>query len=161
MESVLTLCQGLPERRFAAGEVILTEGERTGRLFVLIEGEVEILKGPYQVHVASEPGAVFGEISALLDIPHTATARTTAPTRAYVVDTADAFLRSHQELAYWVSKLLAQRLHGMTTYLVDLKAQFEDQDDHLGMVEEVLGALLHQQDEGFVPGSDRHPDTKL
>lgn len=161
MESLLTLCRGLPEQRFAAGEVLMAEGQRTGRLFVLIEGAIEILKGPYQVHLADEPGAVFGEISALLDIPHTATAKTVAPTRAYVVDTADAFLRNHQELAYWVSKLLAQRLHSMTSYLVDLKAQFEDQKDHFGMVDEVLGALLHQQDETFVAGSDRCPDTKL
>lgn len=161
MQTMLDLCRSLAERRFAAGEVLMAEGERTGRLYVLIEGEVEILKGPYQVHVASEPGAVFGEISALLDIPHTATARALAPTRAYVVDSADAFLRSHQELAYSVSRLLAQRLHGMTTYLVDLKAQFEDQADHFGMVDEVLGALLHQQDEVFIAGSDRHPDPKL
>jgi CRP-like cAMP-binding protein len=161
MQSILGFCQGLPEQGFAEGEIWLREGEQTGRLYILIEGSVEILKGDYQVHVATEPGAVFGEIAALLDIPHTATVRTMTPVRAYVVSDAGPFLRARPDLAYWVSKLLAQRLHAVTGYLADLKAQFEDRADHLGMVDAVLETLLHQQDEAYEPGSVRHPDPKI
>ena len=31
--------------------------------------------------------------------------------------------------------------------LIDLKEQFSDQENHLGMVDDVLGTLLHHQDE--------------
>lgn len=161
MQTILDACRGLAETTHSSGEVLIAEGARTGRLYILIEGRVEILKGDFQVHVAAEPGAIFGEISALLDIPHTATVRTLAPSRLYVAAPGGDFLRSHPEIAYLVSKMLAQRLYGVTTYLSDLKAQFEEHRDHFAMVDEVLVTLMHQQDEQFAPGSDRHPDPTL
>ena len=161
MNTILDFCHGLPERSYAAGEIWVAEGAKTDTLTILIDGEVEVVKGNVQVHVAAEPGAVFGEISALLDIPHTATVRTLSAARAYVVADASRFLRAHPDLTYCLTKLMAQRLHGMTTYLADLKAQFQDRDDHLGMVDEVLARLLHQQEEEFLPGSERHPDPKI
>ncbi len=161
MQLILDLCQGLPEQSFAAGEVLIPEGGATGRLFILIEGEIEIRKGELPLHVTAEPGAVFGEISALLDIPHTATVKTLTPARLHVVGDAGTFLRTHQELAYGLSKLMAQRLHGMTSYLVDLQRQFADQGSHLGMVHKVLSSLMHHHDEPFEPGSDRYPDPTI
>jgi CRP/FNR family transcriptional regulator, cyclic AMP receptor protein len=161
MQSILALFAGLPERAFAAGDIILAEGDETNKLYVLIAGDIEILKGDVQVYTTSEPGAVFGEVSALLSIPHTATVKTTGPCRVYVVDDAAAYLCAHPEITFWLSKLLAQRLHCVTSYLADLKAQFEDRSDHLGMVDEVLGTLLHTQDEVFSPGSDRYDDPRL
>ena len=161
MTSILKFCQDLPTVRFNPGDVLLAEGDRSGKLYLLIDGEVEVLKGDYQINVVSEPGAIFGEISALLDLPHMATVRATAETSAYVADSGSGLLQSNKEIAYHLSRMLAQRLHGVTSYLVDLKSQFEDHQDHLGMVDEVLEALVHQQDESFSPGSDRDPDIKM
>jgi len=161
MRTILSFCQGLPEKSFEPGDVLLAEGEREGLLYILIEGEVEVLKGNFQVNTISEPGAIFGEISVLLDSPHTATVRALAPTRMYVAEQATTFLQSHTDLACQVARLLARRLHGVTTYLADLKRQFEDHTDHLGMVDEVLEALVHQQDEEFSPGSERDPDPTI
>lgn len=161
MQDILSNCHGLTEERFEAGTVMIAEGEKTDTLFVLIEGRVEVLKGGLQVFETTEPGAVFGEISALLDIPHTATVRAVTPSRMFVERAAREFLKSRQEIAYCLSRLLAQRLYSVTTYLTDLKTQFEDHDDHLGLVDEVLETLVHHQDEAFVPGSDRYPDTKI
>jgi CRP/FNR family transcriptional regulator, cyclic AMP receptor protein len=155
LPSILDLCHALPVQTFEPGIVLLAEGERSGLLYVLIDGEVEILKGDFQIAAVSDPGAIFGEISILLDIPHMATVRAVTPCSAYVVEGGDAFLRSHKEIAYQLSKLLAQRLYGLTTYLVDLKRQFEHQGNHLSMVDEVLETLRHQQQKSFTPGSDR------
>jgi CRP/FNR family cyclic AMP-dependent transcriptional regulator len=155
--SILDMCHALPVQTFAPSVVLLAEGERSGLLYVLIDGEVEILKGDFQIAAVSDPGAIFGEISVLLDIPHMATVRAVTPCSAYVVEGGDAFLRSHEEIAYHLSKLLAQRLHGLTTYLVDLKQQFEHHDDHLSMVDDILETLVHQQRHSFTPGSDRDP----
>ena len=161
MRSVLSFCQGLPERRFTAGEVLLAEGGEDSELYVLIEGEVEVLKGEIQVNTQSEPGAIFGELAVLLDIPHTATVRAVTPSRAYFIADAPAFLHAHPDLAFLLATLLAKKLNSITTYLVDLKNQFQDQQDHLGMVDEVLETLMHQQVEELVPGSDRYPDRSL
>jgi hypothetical protein len=60
-----------------------------------------------------------------------------------------------------VAELLAQRLNSVTGYLADLKRQYEDHDDHLGMVDEVLETLTHQQADRFEVGSDRDPDPTV
>jgi len=161
MRTVLSFCHGLPERLFEAGEVLLAEGGADEMLYILIEGEVEVLKGETQVNTQSEPGAIFGELAVLLDIPHTATVRAVSPSRTYEVGYAGDFLQSHPDLTFQLAKLLAKKLNSITTYLVDLKSQFEDQRDHLGMVDEVLETLLHQQVEEHTPGSDRYPDRAI
>jgi CRP/FNR family cyclic AMP-dependent transcriptional regulator len=161
MSTILELCRALPETSFAPGAVLLAEGGRSRVLYVLIDGQVEIVKGQYQINVVADSGAIFGEIAVLLDIPHMATVRALTPVRAHVIEGGDAFLQSNKDVTYHLSRLLAQRLHGVTTYLVDLTRQFEDQGGHLGMVDEVLETLVHQQREEFTPGSDRDPDGAM
>ena len=69
MSKVLSFCEGFPETEFRPGDVLLSEGESTGLLYILIEGEVEVLKGNFSVSTVSEPGAMFGEMAILLAAP--------------------------------------------------------------------------------------------
>ncbi len=116
------------------------------------------MKGDYQLNLVSDRGAIFGDMSALLGAPHMATVRALTPSKAYVAEGGEAFLQSHPEISFLLAQILAQRLHGVTTYLVDLKRQFEDQSNHLGMVDEILESLQHEQRREFTPGSDRDPE---
>jgi CRP/FNR family cyclic AMP-dependent transcriptional regulator len=157
MASILDLCHALPVRAFESGADLLCEGKTSGLLYVLIAGEVEILKGDFQINVVSDPGSIFGELSVLLNMPNSATVRAVTPCTAHMVQDGDLFLQSHQEIAYQLSKLLAQRVYRLTTYLADLKSQFEHHDNHLSMVDDVLETLIHDQRQSFTPGSDRDP----
>jgi CRP-like cAMP-binding protein len=139
----------------------MSEGETSGRLFVLAEGTVEVLRGETKVATVSEPGAMFGEMSVLLKRPHTATVRAKGPVSVFVFDDAEQFLKSNPEIAFLLGRLLAERLNAATTYLVDLKRQFEGHGGHLGMVGEVLEALIHQQHEEFSFAPMREGDPRL
>ena len=75
MSAILNACQGVAAKAVEPGAVLFSEGDRDGALYVLVSGEVEILKGDFQVNSVSEPGALFGEMSILLNIPHMATVR--------------------------------------------------------------------------------------
>jgi CRP-like cAMP-binding protein len=162
MREVLDACaRTMAPVTIPAGELLLPEGERAGVFYVLVEGEVEIAKRDIQIALISHPGTVLGDISVLLDVPHTATVKTTRPSRFYVIDTPIAFLRAHPEAALDIASLLAERLHAMTTYLVDLKKQYAGSEDQFGMVDEVLEALSHAQRSGHVPGSKRDPDPDV
>lgn len=161
MGSILDMCRGAPLLKLAAGSVLLSEGETSGHLYVLKSGSIEVLRGETQVAVVEEPGAVFGEMSVLLNRPHTATARALTPIEVHAFDDAGSFLRSNPEIAFHVGRLLAGRLNAATTYLADLKRQFEHQSNHLGMVGEVLDVLIHQQDEDFSLGPEREADPRL
>jgi CRP-like cAMP-binding protein len=158
LASIGDICHGLPVAAFAPGEDLLVEGESSGRLYVMVEGVVEVVKGGFQVNLVSDADAIFGDMSALLGLPHTATVRAVAPSRLYVIDGAEDFLRANQDIAFELAKLLAHRLHGVTSYLVDIKRQFEHHQDHLGMVDDILESLVHEQRAPFTPGSDREPD---
>jgi CRP/FNR family transcriptional regulator, cyclic AMP receptor protein len=161
MGSILDMCREAPRHELAAGTVLLPEGETSGHLYVLTSGAVEVLRGETQVAVIEEPGAVFGEMSVLLNRPHTATVRALTPITVHGFDDAESFLRSNPEIAFHVGRLLAGRLNAATTYLADLKQQFEGQSNHLGMVGEVLDVLIHQQDEDFSLGPEGGADPRL
>ncbi|MDJ0513341.1 MAG: cyclic nucleotide-binding domain-containing protein [Methyloceanibacter sp.] len=161
MRAFLEVCEGAPLAKFSAGKVLLAEGTTSGHLYVLSAGEVEVLRGKTQVAIVDEPGALFGEMSVLLQQPHTATVRTTTPCSLYVFDDAASFLRSKPEIAFQVARLIASRLNAATCYLGDIKQQFQDRSDHLGMVGEVLDTLMHNQEEEFSPGPERATDPRL
>jgi CRP/FNR family cyclic AMP-dependent transcriptional regulator len=155
MRAILKHCKDIPVTEVPDGTVLLAEGQKTGRVFVLAEGSIEVLKGDTPITVLDEPGSLVGEMSLLLDIPHTATARTQGAAKVHAIADAAAFFRSNPELSWLVARLLANRLNAATTYLVDLKRQFAHYGDHMEMVGEVLEELLLQQERDFQPGSDR------
>jgi CRP-like cAMP-binding protein len=157
MRAILDFCRDAPLEYFEHGDVLLKEGQKTGRLYVLAKGEIEVFRGGARVTVLSEPGSIVGEMSILLGVPHTATVRARGDVRAHAITDANAFLASHPGLALLIARLLAKRLNAATTYLADLKRQFAASGDHWSMVGEVLESLIHQQDEDFQPGSDRDP----
>jgi CRP/FNR family transcriptional regulator, cyclic AMP receptor protein len=65
----------LPLAAYAAGEAVLTAGSKTARLYILKTGAVVVRKDGIELARVAEPGTVFGELSALLEIPHTADVR--------------------------------------------------------------------------------------
>jgi len=139
----------------AAGTVLLAEGTTSGRIYILAEGALEVARGDTQIAVVSEPGSIFGEMSLLLESAHTATVRAATPALVYEFIDGAEFLKSDPDTALVIARLLAQRLHSATTYLVDLKRQYAGHGTHLEMVGEVLASLINQQPGEFLPGSER------
>ena len=144
MAQLFEILNTLPRRDFAAGETIIAEDSTTGKLFFLINGEVEVYKGDVPLASTSEPGSVFGEMSALLGTSHRASVKAVEPSSFYVVEDGRQFLQSHPVVSMHVSELLARRLDALNKYLVDVRQQFEGHD-HLSMVDEVLEVLMHRQ----------------
>jgi hypothetical protein len=60
------------------------------------------------------------------------------------VESPREFLNSSPAMCLHLCETMARRLDSLNKYLVDVKQQFEGHD-HLGMVDEVLEALLHRQ----------------
>jgi CRP/FNR family transcriptional regulator, cyclic AMP receptor protein len=133
----------LPVRHVAAGADLIEQGTRTGHLYILIEGKVEIVKEGKSVAKTGRPGDLFGDLSALLHIPHTTAVRATCDSKFYVVEDARLFLEQNPAVCMHLCELLARRLVSVTDYLVNLKEQFTGHD-HLGMVDEVLDNLIHR-----------------
>jgi CRP/FNR family transcriptional regulator, cyclic AMP receptor protein len=161
MRAILDYCSGAVQRQVPAGTFLIHEGGKTGHLFILIEGRLEVIKGDAVVAILAEPGAVLGEMSVLLDQPHTATVRAASDSLVYEFDDAAAFLREQPEVSLLLARLLAQRLNVATTYLADLMHQYADHGTHLAMVGEILQSMINLPPMQVAPGSDRQSDPRM
>jgi CRP/FNR family transcriptional regulator, cyclic AMP receptor protein len=112
----------LPLTIYQIGETVLAEGSRTDRLLILRQGNVAVVKEGVEIARVTEPGAVFGEISALLNCPHTADVRALATSQFYVAHPAS--LQDPATLLY-VATILARRLDGADQAFVELKGQIQ------------------------------------
>jgi len=135
-------CEDLPVRRFAAGDVIIEEGGRSGFLYFLIEGKVVVSRNGTAVAEIDSPGAVLGEVSILLDRPHTAEVRAAEDCSFHIAEDPDQFLHDHPKVSLYIARSLAKKVDLTTCYLVDLKQQYGGEDGQFGMMHEVIDSLL-------------------
>jgi CRP-like cAMP-binding protein len=161
MRAVLDYCIGGNKSSVPQGTLIIREGETTGHLFVLIEGKLEVVKGDTVVASITEPGAIMGEMSVLLHLPHTATVRAAVNSDVYEFSDAAGFLRTQPAVALLIARLLAQRLYVATTYLADIKRQYAGHGNHLAMVGDVLESMINLSPSNVSPGSDRQFDPRM
>ncbi|MFZ3336515.1 MAG: cyclic nucleotide-binding domain-containing protein [Xanthobacteraceae bacterium] len=114
----------LPLASYGAGETVFSEGTSTGRLLILKSGAVTIAKGGIELATVTEPGAVFGELSALLGQPHGADVLTVESSEFHVADAATLLGQDPVALLY-VTMVLARRLDSANRALLELKDQIE------------------------------------
>ncbi|MEJ2589133.1 MAG: cyclic nucleotide-binding domain-containing protein, partial [Deltaproteobacteria bacterium] len=97
---------------FKKGQTIFLEGEDSQDLYVLVSGKLDILKGSHKIAEVSEEGAIFGEMSFLLEEARTASVK--AGTDAKVIriprEEVPAFLGKFPEVVKAFTKILAKRL---------------------------------------------------
>ena len=111
----------LPLATYQPGEIILAEGSKTGRLLILKKGAVAVVRQGIEIAKVAEPGAVFGDLSALLDTPHTADVRALEISVFYVADAAKSL--QDPGLLVHVARVLAERLDMANQALIELKTK--------------------------------------
>jgi len=67
------------------GETVVREGGPADKFFVVVEGEVELLRDSESLATLG-PGHFFGEIAIMLDRPRSDTVRATKPTKLFSLD---------------------------------------------------------------------------
>lgn len=100
---------------FEAGETIFKEGDLGTEMYIVHEGQVEIVKeltGGQRTLAVLEKGDFFGEMAILEDLPRTASARAQTATKVLLINgsTFDQMLRSNPEIAVRMMRKLSRRL---------------------------------------------------
>ncbi len=128
----------LPLESYDTGETVFSEGTKTGRLMILKSGAVGIYKGDVEFAQVAEAGAVFGELSALLDAPHSADVRALEPSEFHVADAA-TLLQDPAALLY-VTIVLARRIDAANQGLLQLKIMLESGEPR-GLIDKTLDGI--------------------
>ncbi len=112
----------LPIITYQAGEVVLKAGSRARRLMILKKGTVAIVRNSVEIARVSDPGAVFGESSFLLDQPYAADVRALERSEFHVADAA-ALLPEHPFAFKDVAPMLCKRIDIANQILIELRGQ--------------------------------------
>lgn len=114
--------------RYEVGETIFYEGDDSKDIYILVSGELDVLKGKRKIAQISGEGTIFGEMSYLLNQGRTATIKARTDTLLIKIpeDKIEEFFKRFPELGPEVTRLLAKRLDEASCILYGLN-EFCDQ----------------------------------
>jgi CRP-like cAMP-binding protein len=144
-QEVLAKLADYPLRVFEEGDVVLSEGSRTGRLLFLKLGAVDIMVDDIEVVRSDEPGAVFGDVALLLDQQHRADVRAVQPSSFFVIDHAERFLEAEPAVLLYIAKVLARRLDAVNHLLIEGRSRSAEAEPRGGFFAEMyhrIGSAL-------------------
>jgi CRP-like cAMP-binding protein len=118
---------------YAAGDVIFQQGDLGTDMFIIQEGEVDIVKhinGESHALSHLEKGDFFGEMAVLESVPRTADAVAATEVRALVINGArfDEMLRKNPEVAVRIIRKYSKRLREANTLLERLVGREVDSE---------------------------------
>ncbi|MET9343773.1 MULTISPECIES: Crp/Fnr family transcriptional regulator [unclassified Nonomuraea] len=101
-------------RRWERGEVLMTEGDTSDWVLLLLEGRVKVSShtsgGTEVVLAVRGPGGLIGDMSAIDGSPRSATVTALEPVAGVVVRDFAGFLRAHGRVAVLLMQLVTGRL---------------------------------------------------
>jgi len=113
-------------RTYPAHTVLITEGDRSDSLYVILDGEVKVFvsdeNGKEAILNLMGPGEYFGELALLDDSPRSASVMTLVPTKVLIITKSDfkRCLSSNPDLAYNLIKSLIQQVRSLTDSVKNL-----------------------------------------
>ena len=129
---------------FPAGHQLIRQGGRSGTLYVLKSGELEVTRDGTFISSVNRPGAIFGEMSVLLERPHSATVKAISDVEVYIIADALKILETHPAWTLQIARLLAQRLDATTMQLLEGQPEVH-KDNRLVLPENVFAAWSDPQ----------------
>ena len=102
MNRVPASIDSLPLRSFKAGEILVQEGGGENVLYFLARGTVEVSKGGQSITRVRERGAMFGEMSVLLESKPTATVTAVDKVECRVAAHPKEFLAAHPDVVFYI-----------------------------------------------------------
>jgi len=131
----------LPTEMLPAGTFLTLEGGRSGRVYVLEQGKLTVLREGVVLASIDRPGALIGEMAVLLESPHSASVRAEGPVTVRVMADAAARFAADPALALHVARVAVGRLNTTSALLVELQRTARNRPNELALVERLLGAL--------------------
>lgn len=148
MSNAVTSASSYSTLRLSPGDVLITQGEPGGTLYVLEEGELGVVRDGVDIASVSRPFSVVGEMSVVLGTPTSATVKATKPSVVRVFADARSTMSQDADFAFRMAYLMASRLDSTSSLLVEQARR------HTGRPEgDVLNRILSAL---HLPMEDKH-----
>lgn len=120
-------------KAFADGEVIIQEGDVGDCMYVIQEGQAEVVIGNGENEIllnVLEPGAFFGEMAVFERDVRSATIRALGEARVITVDKKNFMRRVHEDpaLAFRLVETMSYRIRNLTQKIAELENLCEEED---------------------------------
>ncbi len=133
MSKLLDFCSNFDKKDFSAGQDMIAIGEHSKIVYILISGSVDVMVNDTFITNLSEPGTVVGEISALLEIPRTASVKAKEACRAFVISDISNLFDTSIDASLEITRLEFDRLFKAANNLILLKEEFLEAASHAGL----------------------------
>jgi CRP-like cAMP-binding protein len=150
MTNLLAMTASQPARTLGPEDVLITQGEIGGDLYILESGGLTVERDGVAIASLTQPGTLVGEMSVLLGIRNSATVRSARDSRVRVIRNANKYLESDPVLSLKIAALVASRLNATSALLVDMTREHQGQASEQGLLKRIFSAL-------HIPATDREP----
>ncbi len=116
-----------------SGDLIIEQGQEDQRIFILLTGELEVLKDGETVGAITKNGEIFGEVAVVSGERRIATVRAVTPTLCLVID--QQFLHElkpeetnasyYATLYGFLSRVMAVRLQAVSARLAEVERELD------------------------------------
>ncbi len=144
MADFLSLTSSLPTRSLEADEILMSQGETGGDLFILHNGKLTVERDAVTIATLDTPGALVGEMSVLLGTRHSATVKAAGPATVRVIHDAKSILEQDPALTFAIARLMAGRLDVTSALLVNMSKEHSGKAER-SVLRRIISAL-HLQD---------------
>jgi CRP-like cAMP-binding protein len=141
MTSLLLLTYSAPTIELDKGDVLISQGESDGNLYVLDSGVLAVERDGVRIATIDQFDSLIGEMSLLLGKPHSATVRAEGKARVRVVKDAMVVLERHPLITLRLATLLCQRLDSTSALLAGLSHE-PDAKVEQGLIGRLRESLL-------------------
>jgi serine/threonine protein phosphatase PrpC/CRP-like cAMP-binding protein len=141
---ILRVLQVVEVVAYQDGDVVITEGDRGEELFIVLSGNVRVMRGDAQLATFS-PGDHFGEMALVRSQPRSATVLSSGTSELMLIRRTDFFeiLRKEHQLAV---KLLWQFLGVLADRLADTSRELGQAKEELA-AEDITAEIFDVEDE--------------
>ena len=143
-----SICRITQEVDYPAEHLLCSEGDLGDSLYLLVDGEVGIIKVNTQVLTLKHHGDCIGEMALIAEEPRSATMRTTMPTKLLVITRDDFFQAMAQKasISQGMFSVLSQKLRRDLDVQMDAIRREIAQQESMRLAAEIQQSLLPSEE---------------
>ena len=148
LEKIRSICEVAHEIVLPSNHILFEEGDDGDSLYLLVSGEISIIKADTEVLSFDEVGYCFGEVALIDDKPRSATIKTLSPTQLLMISRDDFFIALAREpqIGRGIFRVLNNKIrHDLEVQMSAIRKEIA-QEESIRLAAEVQQSILPNEE---------------